>query len=102
DVVDRETYGLSLHDALPISGELLTLDAIGERHGVTRERIRQIEKKALISFREALDVNAAPTKALQTAMSDTQSTSIETQLHSHRSEEHTSELQSRENLVCRL
>ena len=36
------------------TGEQMTLDAIGQRHGVTRERIRQIEKLALQALRDEI------------------------------------------------
>src|SRR5690625_5666720 len=52
----------------------LTLEEIGERFDLTRERVRQIKEKALRKLRH----------------------------HNRRSEEHTSELQSRGHLVCRL
>lgn len=32
----------------------MTLDEIGKRFGITRERIRQIEKKALEAMRECM------------------------------------------------
>ena len=41
----RSRYGLN-------GDEPMTLDAIGEKFGVTRERIRQLEKKALENLRE--------------------------------------------------
>jgi RNA polymerase primary sigma factor len=34
-----------------LDGEELTLDAIGRRHGVSRERIRQIEAEAIRKMR---------------------------------------------------
>jgi RNA polymerase primary sigma factor len=34
-----------------LDGEELTLDAIGQRHGVSRERIRQIEAEAIRKMR---------------------------------------------------
>ncbi|MCM3515475.1 RNA polymerase sigma factor RpoD/SigA [Nocardioides sp. P86] len=47
DVV-RRRYGLAPHD------EIATLDEIGKVYGVTRERIRQIEAKAMTRIRERL------------------------------------------------
>lgn len=38
-----------------LSEEPDTLEALGERHGVTRERIRQVEARVLRSLREAID-----------------------------------------------
>ena len=54
--VIRLRHGLALGQ-----GEPMTLDAIGEIYGVTRERIRQIEKKgmeALIGLARARDLDA--------------------------------------------
>src|SRR5690606_39606562 len=74
DPAPTEIYTLSLHDALPISSR--TREE-GARHGPTAHR----QPRRLVRTRA---------------------------LHRHlpragaRSEEHTSELQSRENLVCRL
>src|SRR5690606_41300647 len=86
-----ETYTLSLHDALPICAggagdrpagrrpdhhlRVLALD-VPDQHPARRGRVR----RGLAAGR--LDRRADPAAA--------------------RSEEHTSELQSRENLVCRL
>src|SRR5215475_11368971 len=60
DTATTEIYTLSLHDALPISGDIL-----GRRQDFAQNRGDRLENR-------------------------------------QRSEEHTSELQSRENLVCRL
>src|SRR5437899_12968962 len=72
DTATTEIYTLSLHDALPISGPV---DLGGQLRGPTRAveaRLAQIEP-------------ASPRSRLV-----------------HRSEEHTSELQSLRHLVCRL
>src|SRR5439155_23931553 len=69
-----EFYTLSLHDALPISGEL------------DREQVH-----GLVARQEPVRVGRAP------ADHDAGG-----QRHGCRSEEHTSELQSRGHLVCRL
>src|SRR5436309_10266447 len=73
DVVSPRIYTLSLHDALPISAFLDRLQGGGHRG----------------RFIEFLFITLplGPTK---------------TRNSMNRSEEHTSELQSRENLVCRL
>src|SRR2546427_9392518 len=77
DTATTEIYTLSLHDALPIS-------RLGR--GGTRgpERIRAPLSQRTIG-RHADARVAGPG-----------------QRHAHRSEEHTSELQSQSNLVCRL
>src|SRR5207302_4522198 len=74
------TYPLSLHDALPISGCVLAdrLSADGKRRVLLLEagpRDRSLWIHLPIGYGKTMF---------------------------HRSEEHTSELQSRENLVCRL
>src|SRR5690606_41917213 len=89
DPATTETYPLSLHDALPILAEAdgraaaagvgvdALMDAAGKAvAGVVRERFP--------SAREALVLCGPGNNG------------------GDRSEEHTSELQSRENLVCRL
>src|SRR5688572_32339138 len=70
-----EIYTLSLHDALPICEHFQRAIGTHQRLGVRRERERN-----LAAFRFADPVG----------------------LHRLRSEEHTSELQSQSNLVCRL
>lgn len=39
-----------------VTGDPETLDAIGQTFGVTRERIRQLERQAIMTAREALGV----------------------------------------------
>src|SRR3712207_7110413 len=78
DTATTEIYTLSLHDALPISDETL-LDA--PRTAERRER----HAVYVGSIAERFDVELV--RAALTAL---------------RSEEHTSELQSRQYLVCRL
>src|SRR2546430_12960930 len=72
DTATTEIYTLSLHDALPISGGQAT---------------------APKDARVLAEVKSAPLTEL---VSDTM------ELSDDRSEEHTSELQSQSNLVCRL
>src|SRR2546430_15141214 len=71
DTATTEIYTLSLHDALPICGDL---------HG------REVNEWSSFCQRESAENrNASVTTGI-----------------SRRSEEHTSELQSQSNLVCRL
>src|SRR5690606_39770469 len=89
DTIKNGSYTLSLHDALPILEKILIVLLIGVlawavsyqpsyREGETLEQVQAI-------FAEA--------KAREQARR---------QAYVDRSEEHTSELQSRENIVCRL
>src|SRR2546430_5915447 len=77
DTATTEIYTLSLHDALPISRILAKIAAFA----MTFERPKQLAFRTLsqtgIAYRES-------------------------PLSKSRSEEHTSELQSQSNLVCRL
>src|SRR2546430_16678938 len=76
DTATTEIYTLSLHDALPISRVPLTAN---ERLELTDPILRL---RVLAALTSNVSLNAARTLA--------------------RSEEHTSELQSQSNLVCRL
>src|SRR5690606_40346938 len=84
-----EIYTLSLHDALPI----LKLDAPFREDGLPtlRRRTRRLMRdRPVATAAHVADVaKAAPVIARRILLPS-------------RSEEHTSELQSRENLVCRL
>src|SRR5258708_38398652 len=78
DTATTEIYTLSLHDALPIFADLL------HRKNLPRE-IRDVAEVQHLRLR--------PDRADQ---------SIREIVHRQRSEEHTSELQSPDHLVCRL
>jgi len=45
---------VSNHFGLEKPGTSLTLEEIGKRFGVTKERVRQIERRALARLREVL------------------------------------------------
>src|SRR3712207_8144900 len=88
DTATTEIYTLSLHDALPISGQVhVVLDRLGgllvpeEPHKSDRGFRQQGEGAVEHPEAGAQDRDEA---------------------HGPRSEEHTSELQSRQYLVCRL
>jgi len=51
---DREREIVSSHFGLGQNGNALTLEQLGHRFGVTKERIRQIEKRALVRLRDVL------------------------------------------------
>src|SRR5690606_41925459 len=81
-----DIYTLSLHDALPIL-EGSSEGGLSEKFSVAADILKNIEaRKNLKSGKEPDPILFERLKALR----------------KERSEEHTSELQSRENLVCRL
>src|SRR5690606_40676381 len=84
-----EIYPLSLHDALPISSKpsRRTSERRTRRHHLADQRLGTTLRRHL--RRRAVRPSREPVPARQPAPHP-------------RSEEHTSELQSRENLVCRL
>src|SRR3712207_9374303 len=82
DTATTEIYTLSLHDALPI------FDQADGQVLVVRERLLRAARGALLHGQQGPRPGAAAAR-------------VETQVLA-RSEEHTSELQSRQYLVCRL
>src|SRR5690606_41050078 len=97
DPAATDIYTLSLHDALPILWRTLPVDVAecahlghGRRAGRLRARHRPTRwhrgARRTMAGRGRGKVQAADPRTVRTP----------------RSEEHTSELQSRENLVCRL
>src|SRR5690242_21106707 len=81
-----EPYTLSLHDALPIFDDMVA--AVATQHLRHTESAARSDDADNPLFRERY---VWPTERSQMLTTDT-----------HRSEEHTSELQSHVNLVCRL
>jgi len=51
---ERERAIVAGHFGLSGSGDAVTLEQLGHRYGVTKERIRQIERRALTRLREVL------------------------------------------------
>src|SRR5690606_42088378 len=96
DPAPPELSTLSLHDALPI---LALVDAGLDR----QDAYRLVQKYAYVAWdggtplREALEADPVASSKLDAADFDRLFDPA-----GQRSEEHTSELQSRENLVCRL
>src|SRR3712207_8266781 len=80
DTATTEIYTLSLHDALPISGS----DEFSPRK------------------RMASRMSSGPVEQLRPMTSTRSASSVARTAEMSRSEEHTSELQSRQYLVCRL
>src|SRR5688572_31771464 len=91
DTAPTEIYTLSLHDALPIFGEVFAFDRrsldLADPSAIT-SRMRELRPDVVI--------NAAAYTAVDGAESE-RDLAMKV-----RSEEHTSELQSQSNLVCRL
>src|SRR5690606_41525930 len=85
-----DVFSFSLHDALPISAESVADDIRGERFFESGGRGKNVVD---FQFSPASPVSLGLWAFRNAAVS---SFSID------RSEEHTSEIQSRENLVCRL
>src|SRR5690606_41235500 len=85
-----EIYPLSLHDALPILRPA-EIDAVRGHLLRFLDHARRMQKRLR---RNAADV--------QTDAAERRPALDQRDVESERSEEHTSELQSRENLVCRL
>src|SRR5690606_41893100 len=82
-----DTYTLSLHDALPIFDSLLASNATtASSFEPLTNKLVSVAVKASLLFVPALNWEATAAASKLPL----------------RSEEHTSELQSRENLVCRL
>src|SRR5690606_41762885 len=86
---------LSLHDALPISGR--TGQAPSGRHGRHLRPDPPRSPRGGQRGRRALPPRRGGLRAHRTAVAEEPPDGLR-----GRSEEHTSELQSRENLVCRL
>src|SRR5207302_4720670 len=89
-------YPLSLHDALPISGRAAR--AWSRDRGAPGPRMRRLRPAGRLSQDHALDERRAPRGPAHLREGGLSPGARGTS----RSEEHTSELQSRENLVCRL
>src|SRR5207302_3550653 len=96
---NTEIYTLSLHDALPISGDdelrqgglLHRQRALGDEY--VHHRVDELAREVSL-FQLNLSFQNRQDRSLESGETEIQVAA--------RSEEHTSELQSRENLVCRL
>src|SRR2546430_16858031 len=86
DTATTEIYTLSLHDALPILGKLLPL--------LARLGRRRRDSAKLLEYYWATIEECVPPEAIVSSLAAAG--------FGARSEEHTSELQSQSNLVCRL
>src|SRR5690606_41442820 len=90
---------LSLHDALPIS-VFAEVDDDLRSVRAARPDLRRLHGGALLCSFRCIDVSAENSGAVLLGLFGSAGVSAEGS--GARSEEHTSELQSRENLVCRL
>src|SRR5690606_39365523 len=86
-----EIYTLSLHDALPI---YLGIQAVQVAVLLDHQRV-DLEQGQVVVLEQLGEANEDVGELLDLV-------TLQAQLEGQRSEEHTSELQSRENLVCRL
>src|SRR3712207_7632226 len=93
DTPPPETYTLSLHDALPISRT-----RVAGCHGHSPRSARPAATVRAQSSRRAMD--AAVSSLIWCSTSS--ACRCRSSIFAFRSEEHTSELQSRQYLVCRL
>src|SRR5690606_41353112 len=99
--LSTETHTLSLHDALPIYKANLEHKKISD---TVKNKYSSIENVIYLSALKNDGIDELVEKLsniAQSKLSATEGTIITNARH-FRSEEHTSELQSRENLVCRL
>src|SRR3712207_8873837 len=94
DTATTEIYTLSLHDALPIS--FSSTNSFLSVEEVIAEPHRILYKKNLAFFRETV------IKYLKKVGLESGEEFLKKKMKELRSEEHTSELQSRQYLVCRL
>src|SRR5690606_41893770 len=102
DTATAEIYALSLHDALPILEQLATLQSKFD------ENVLDATNAWSKHIRDERELAGLPAPIVERARSTAAARNEDGWLFTldapnyQRSEEHTSELQSRENLVCRL
>src|SRR5690606_39742360 len=93
-------YTLSLHDALPICGGVTAWRVLRVRKFSASEAAVRRRVAARAASAAACGARRAPARRRSRPVMDGIRPVAEPE--ARRSEEHTSELQSRENLVCRL
>src|SRR5690606_41768573 len=102
DTADTEIYTLSLHDALPIC--TLSANSItGKLKQGAQELELNVEKGEYVAVTPTLSLTEDDYAQLAGRWTGQLGPlTLVLRVEKDRSEEHTSELQSRENLVCRL
>src|SRR5206468_10494776 len=95
-------YTLSLHDALPIStSDKISLYALAAAESAIRDAHLELEHEDLARVGIAVGTSLGGVISQEAAYHEIIGKN-KTRLSPFRSEEHTSELQSRSDLVCRL
>src|SRR5690606_41948516 len=97
-----EIYTLSLHDALPIYYKLIdVIERVKDNRVTVLIEGESGTGKELIARAIHYNGRFASQPFITVNCGGIPETLLESELFGYRSEEHTSELQSRENLVCR-
>src|SRR5207302_10268185 len=96
------TYTLSLHDALPIFSITINGNEVAVSAEVKHEKVVKNGETVLCAERYYGKIQRAFSFGQEVDEASAQAKYNDGVLELTRSEEHTSELQSRENLVCRL
>src|SRR5690606_40028304 len=96
------TYTRSLHDALPILAHGATADVVAGGEGAAEDFIHPVHHRFLAAevHLELQGAEAHLSDALVARLQEKADVGVAETIAALRSEEHTSELQSRENLVC--
>src|SRR5207253_10955308 len=99
-ILPPDLYPLSLHDALPIS----TIKWVIEEGSLVKrgDRILQLDDSSLREQRVEQKVRVEQAEAVHAQAAETLALVKKETRAEIRSEEHTSELQSRGHIVCRL
>src|SRR5690606_40281804 len=101
DTSSSAIYTLSLHDALPISVDK-SVAPVDEPLAPVHEQVELLQSvSSSAPIQQALPMDVVATDTHPHPQTPVRS-STQSSIQNPRSEEHTSELQSRENLVCRL
>lgn len=69
-ILPERTLLVILHRYGVVDGERWTLEALGDRFGVTRERVRQLERRGMQDLRIALDLESDPAVATERRQRD--------------------------------